>query len=83
MNEKHLLRMVMVMVMVMVVVVMVMVMMMMVMVMMIMAYTAAFPQIGSSSARIRAISASDRGQAAAPPLFSRSDMSSLKSPILG
>ena len=55
--------------------------------MMITAYTAAFPQSGSSSAGIRVISASDIGQAAStgeiPLLFSRSAVGSLKSPVLG
>ena len=52
-----------------------------------MAYTAAFPQSGSSSAGIRVISASDIGQASntgeIPLLFSRSAVGSLKSPVLG
>ena len=52
-----------------------------------MAYTTAFPQSGSSSARIRVISASDIGQASntgeIPLLFSRSAVGSLKSPVLG
>ena len=51
------------------------------------AYTAAFPQSGSSSAGIRVISASDIGQASntgeIPLLFSRSAVGSLKSPVLG
>ena len=53
----------------------------------IVAYTAAFPQSGSSSAGIRVISASDIGQATStgeiPLLFLRSAVGSLKSPVLG
>ena len=52
-----------------------------------MAYTAAFPQGGSSSAGIRVISASDIGQTTStgeiPLLFSRSAVGSLKSLVLG
>ena len=49
-----------------------------------MAYTAAFPQSGSSSAGIQVISASDIGQAASteeiPLLFSRNAVGSLSPP---
>ena len=50
-----------------------------------MAYVAAFPQSGSSSAGIQVISVSDIGQAAStreiPLLFLRSAVGSLKSPV--
>ena len=53
----------------------------------IMAYTAAFPQSGSSSAGIQVINASDIGQAVStgeiPLLFSRSAVVFIKVPILG
>ena len=53
----------------------------------IMAYTAAFPQRGSSSAGMQVNSVSNIGQAASareiPLFFSRSAVGSLKSPILG
>ena len=53
-----------------------------------MAYTAAFPQSGSSSAGIQVISASDIEQAVSTGeipqvLFLRSAVGSLKSPVLG
>ena len=51
------------------------------------AYTAAFPQSGSSSTGIQVISASDIEQVVStreiPLLFSRSAVGSLKSPVLG
>ena len=53
------------------------------MIIIIMAYTAAFPQSGSSSAGIRVISVSDIGQASntgeIPLVFSRNAVGSLKS----
>ena len=61
--------------------------MIMIMITIITAYTAAFPQSGSSSTGIQVISASDIGQASStgeiPLLFSRSAVGSLKSPVLG
>ena len=51
------------------------------------AYTAAFPQSGSSSVGIQVISVSDIGQTAStgeiPLLFLRIAVGSLKSPVLG
>ena len=70
-----------------VVVIIIIIVIIIVIIIIIMAYIAAFPQSGSSSAGIEVISTSDIGQASntgeIPLLFSRSAVGSLKSPILG
>ena len=70
-----------------VVVIIIIIVIIIVIIIIIMAYIAAFPRSGSSSAGIEVISTSDIGQASntgeIPHLFSRSAVGSLKSPVLG